>query len=283
MSTVMDDVAIPVKDQTNKPHRRRTPIDTLPRRLDGMPKIPYFRLAMNILVAGFFFLGYRMYIEYHSFTVGLDYFEPEFQVYYMRLLYAQLSIISIGGALALWHLWRTRPKEVNMDPKTELTIYNLIFGIFAISGIFAIIILGLYTEADAAWHQVTVRDTDFTPTHIALFYMAIPIGLVALVAGGLWMHTRMPDFRNRVSVPLMIVISSPILIMPNLGFNEWGHTFFYAEELFAAPIHWGFVVLGWGLFGQAGFLIQCISRVKVLTDLPTDNQQAAIQTDTKAA
>ena len=60
-----------------------------------------------------------------------------------------------------------------MDPKTELTIYNLIFGIFAISGIFAIIILGLYTEADAAWHQVTVRDTDFTPTHIALYHFLL--------------------------------------------------------------------------------------------------------------
>jgi methane/ammonia monooxygenase subunit C len=97
--------------------------------------------------------------------------------------------------------------------------------------------------------------------------MAIPIGLAAMVAGGLWIHTRMPDFRNRVSVPLLILISAPILIMPNLGFNEWGHTFFYAEELFAAPIHWGFVVLGWGLFGMTGFLIQCIARVKVLTDM----------------
>lgn len=270
MSTVMDNVKVPA----NAPKQRKKK-GAFPKSADGLPKVPYFRLGMNLVIGLIFFIGYRMYIDYHSFTVGLDYFEPEFHVYYMRLLYAQLSIITVVGALSLLWIWRTRPTEVNMDPKTELTIYNLIFGILAISGVFAVIILGIFTEGDAAWHQVTVRDTDFTPTHIALFYMAIPIGLAALVAGGLWIHTRMPDFRNRVSVPLMITISAPILIMPNLGFNEWGHTFFYAEELFAAPIHWGFVVLGWGLFGQAGFLAQCIARVKVLTDLPVEEQQAA--------
>lgn len=234
---------------------------------DGVPQIPYAYILKNIFFGLLFFLGYRAYIEYHAFTVGLDYFEPEFHTYYMNLLYAQLSIITALGASALAWIWFTRPKEVNMTPQEELSWYYVIFSIFAMAGIFAIIILGLFTEHDAAWHQVTVRDTDFTPTHIALFYMAIPIGLAAMVAGGLWLHTRMPDFRNRVSVPLLITISAPILIMPNLGFNEWGHTFFYAEELFAAPIHWGFVVLGWGLFGMSGFLIQCFNRVKVLTDM----------------
>lgn len=272
MSTVLEDIAVPRK--------KRSPSEGLPIRSDGMPKIPYFRLGMNIIFASMFFIGYRMYIEYHSFTVGLDYFEPEFQVYYMRLLYAQLTLITLVGVWSLWWIWKTRPLEVDMEPKTELKIYNLIFGLLAIGGIFAVIILGIYTEGDAAWHQVTVRDTDFTPTHIALFYMAIPIGLLALVAGCLWIHTRMPDFRNRVSIPLVIVCSAPILIMPNLGFNEWGHTFFYAEELFAAPVHWGFVVLGWGLFGQAGFLFQCISRVKILTDLPTETKKEAVASET---
>ena len=89
------------------------------------------------------------------------------------------------------------------------------------------------------------------------------------IIGAIWLHTRMPDFSGRVSVPFFITAMAPILIMPNLGLNEWGHTFFYAEELFAAPIHWGFVVLGWGLFALGGFFIQCIKRVQVLTTAPT--------------
>lgn len=241
--------------------------NTLPTRPDGMPKIPYGRFLINVILGLLFFIGYRTYINWNAFTYGLDYFEEEFHTFYMTLLYIQLPLIALGGAASIIYIWLTRPIELTMTPKEELSIYYLIFGIFAMAGIFAVTILGIYTEADAAWHQVTVRDTDFTPTHIALFYMAIPLGLAAMVAGALWIHTRMPDFRNRISVPLMITVSAPILIMPNLGFNEWGHTFFYAEELFAAPIHWGFVVLGWGLFGMVGFLAQCFSRVKVLTDL----------------
>jgi methane/ammonia monooxygenase subunit C len=75
----------------------------------------------------------------------------------------------------------------------------------------------------------------------------------------------MPYFVNRVSMPLALMVSGFLLIMPNLGLNEWGHTFFYAEELFAAPIHWGFVFLGWALFAIGGFVIQLIIRIRELT------------------
>ena len=273
MSTVMDDVAIPASSEKKTYGPAQFTADAIPKRSDGMPKIPYLRLFINIVVGCLFFTGYRYYIETNAFTVGLDYFEPEFQIYFMRLLYIQLPLIAAIGFFTMIWIWTSRPKELNMAPRDELSVYFLLFGIFAISGIFSILIFGIFIEADAAWHQVTIRDTDFTPTHISLFYMAIPLALVAMTCGAAWIHTRMPDFRNRVSIPLCMMCLSPILIMPNLGFNEWGHTFFYAEELFAAPIHWGFVVLGWGLFGLAGFLIQCIARVKVLTEL-TEKQIA---------
>ena len=200
----------------------------------------------------------------------------------MRILYIQLPLIALSGALLIPYIWFTRPKEITITPKEELALYYMIFGIFAISGIFTVVIFGIYVEADAAWHQVAIRDTDFTPTHISLFYMAIPFAVVALAASATWVHTRMPDFRNRISFPLILMAGSPILIMPNLGFNEWGHTFFYAEELFAAPIHWGFVVLGWGLYGSGGFLIQCVHRVKILTDLPATPVAEAAATDKPA-
>ncbi len=283
MSTVMDDVVIPVKDNEGDGQSKKKngpaqfTADNVPRREDGLPKIPARRLAINVIVGVILFTAYRMYIEHNAFTVGLDYFEPEFQIYFMRLLYIQLPLIAMIGFFTMVWIWFSRPKELNMTPKDELSVYFLLFGIFAISGIFSILIFGIFVEADAAWHQVTIRDTDFTPTHISLFYMAIPLALVAMCAGALWIHTRMPDFRNRISIPLLMMCSAPILIMPNLGLNEWGHTFFYAEELFAAPIHWGFVVLGWGLFGLAGFLMQCIARIKVLTEISETEQQSATE------
>jgi len=77
----------------------------------------------------------------------------------------------------------------------------------------------------------------------------------------------MPSFAEHPSLPLLIVAGGPLLMLPNIGFNEWGHTFFYAEELFAAPIHWGFLVFGWSAFSLAGFLVQCLTRMRQLTSL----------------
>ncbi|MES1994286.1 MAG: methane monooxygenase/ammonia monooxygenase subunit C [Pseudomonadota bacterium] len=88
------------------------------------------------------------------------------------------------------------------------------------ASVLVIVVLGVFVEADAAWHQVTMRDTDFTPTHIELFYFAIPVALVGLVLGFIWIHTRVPYFANRVSIPLALMAAGPILIMLNLGLND---------------------------------------------------------------
>jgi len=117
---------------------------------------------------------------------------------------------------------------------------------------------------------VTVRDTDFTPTHIVLFYFAIPMFIISGIAAFVYARTRLPQFADRVSLPFALLVAGPIMIMPNLGLNEWGHTFFYAEELFAAPIHWGFVLLGWSAFAAGGLLVQLLSRIVELTRLVSE-------------
>ena len=241
-----------------------------PKAEDGLPKPPLLLSAIILSVATIALVAYRYYMEATSFTVGLDYFEPEFELYWMNMLYVQGIVIPLLGAIGLPLVWFTRPAQdevLAMAPERELSYYILIFTIVAASSILVVCVLGIWVEADAAWHQVTIRDTDFTPTHIQLFYGLIPIAAVGIVLGLVWLHTNMPDYVNRVSVPLVIMAAAPLLIMPNLGYNEWGHTFFYAEELFAAPVHYGFVVLGWGLFAVGGFLLECINRILVLTDL----------------
>jgi len=233
------------------------------------PKVPW-ALSFGAVILGLIGFGvYRWYQETHSFSVGLDYFENDFQVYWMRLFYAQIIIIPILGMIGVPLMWFTRDKDINnLSPQIELRRYYTMLSLVAVGSVLAVATLGIYVEADAAWHQVTVRDTDFTPTHIGLFYFAIPLALVGLMIGFVWVHTRLPDFSHRISIPMAMMVAGPILIMPNLGFNEWGHTFFYMEELFAAPIHWGFVVLGWSLFAIGGFVTQCIDRMRGLLALP---------------
>ena len=237
------------------------------------PRMPWMAAFIGVALAALLFGVYRWYQHAYSFTVGLDYFEQEFQTYWMRLFYIQMTIITLIGAIGVPLLWFTRPANPEMSPRRELLVYYAILA-FAVGSIILVAILGLYVEADAAWHQVTVRDTDFTPTHIGLFYFAIPLAAVGAILGFVLLHTRVPYFTNRVSMPMALIVAAPVLIMPNLGLNEWGHTFFYAEELFAAPIHWGFVLLGWGLFAIGGLIIQILQRVRELTVLNVKGAQA---------
>lgn len=245
-----------------------------PLQVDGTPRTPVFFAISLSIVLGIVIVAYKAYAHIFSFTVGMDYFEPEFQTYWMSWFWAQMTIIPLIGLIGAPIIWFTRDKDVleNCTPQQELGYYHLIFAIIGAMSFFIVCAMSLFAEADAAWHQVSIRDTDFTPTHIQLFYGIIPIGAVIIILAGIWIHTRVPYFINRVSVPLIIVASAPVLMMPNLGYNEWGHTFFYAEELFAAPIHYGFVLMGWGFFGLSGFFIQCIQRVYELTRVPVPVQ-----------
>lgn len=239
----------------------------------GCPRVPLgLALAITALL-GVIVVAYKSYAHIFSFTVGLDYFEPEFQAYWMSWFWAQIIIIPLVGIIGAPLIWFTRDKNVleNTTPVQELAQFQLVFVLIAAVSFFVVCAMSLFAEADAAWHQVTIRDTDFTPTHIQLFYGLIPAGAMVIILAAIWIHTRMPHFVNRVSVPFIIVASAPILMMPNLGYNEWGHTFFYAEELFAAPIHYGFVLMGWGMFGLSGFIIQCLQRVNVLTRLKSSH------------
>lgn len=242
------------------------PLDT-----EGIPKAPLYLALAVAAILGVAVTAYKAYAHIFSFNMGLDYFEPEFQTYWMTWFWAQMTIIPLIGIIGAPLIWFTRDKDVlkNCTAKQELGHYYLIFAILSAVSFFAVCAMSLFAEADAAWHQVTIRDTDFTPTHIQLFYGIIPIGAVGIILAAVWIHTRMPHFINRVSIPLIIVASAPVLMMPNLGYNEWGHTFFYAEELFAAPIHYGFVLMGWGFFGLSGFIIQCLQRIKILTTMPS--------------
>jgi len=154
---------------------------------------------------------------------------------------------------------------MNLPARDELGRFYAMFSILVVAAVVLISALGLLTEADAAWHQVVIRDTDFTPTHIFLFYLGVPAGLGGLAMAWIWVHTRLPYFANRVSMPLSLAIIGFMCAGPVVAFNEWAHTFFYAEELFGAPVHWFFVLAGFFLVFLIGFVIQCLQRMHELS------------------
>jgi methane/ammonia monooxygenase subunit C len=224
----------------------------------------------------------RIYLDTMGFTVGTDYYSEEFQTYWMPLLYGEIIFLGSFTVILSVYFWMTREKDASaISKELELSRYWRLLGVFTVMGIWAGCIASNAVESDAAWHQVTIRDTDFTPTHIIIFYFALPFLTAMLIPAFIWTHTRIPAYMNKISVPFLMVVCGILMIMPNYGFNEWGHTFFYAEELFAAPIHWGFVFLGWSLFFLIPLAMQLFTNMARLiaettTTLDDDsNQQAA--------
>jgi len=213
------------------------------------------------------YIASRIYLHSYAFTKGLDYFEPEFAAYWMSMFWAQAIFCSSIFVGVVGYLWFTRERSPEtVTPEVELSRYFK-FITWLVGYTLVVFILGpIAGESDAAWHQVVIRDTDFTPTHIGLFYLGFPALLIFGAGAFFYAKTRLPMHAKKTLIPLGIAIGGPVLVLPTVGLNEWGHTFFYAEEIFGAPIHWGFAALGLALLALGGVVVHLIIRMRELID-----------------
>ncbi len=222
------------------------------------------------------YMGLRAYQGMYAFEFGLDSTSADFQKYWMTLLKVEIVLIGAASIITWVYLWMTRDRHLEkLDAETELKRYFNLVGWLLLYTFAFIFIASFNGEADATWHQTVVRDTVFTPSHVVLFYFAIPAYILFGVASMLYAMTRLPKFANNFSVPLIMVVLGPGLILPNLGFNEWGHAFWLTEEIFTHPLHWGFVVLGWTGIGLGGLLLQLVMRMAELFKELSATQNAA--------
>lgn len=193
---------------------------------------PVFRTRNLILVLLGYTLGYlaaRWYQGTYGWAAGLDAYAPEFEIYWMRLLYSELALEALVAALLWGWLWRTRdryleawwrrlrlkdlalekgkslaglepvfePEEMTgfpLTPREELrrNLTHLIWlAAYAWSVYWG---MSFFTEQDATWHQTVIRDTDFTPSHIIVFYLSYPVFIITGMGSFLYARTRVPFF-----------------------------------------------------------------------------------------
>ncbi|BAW80892.1 methane monooxygenase/ammonia monooxygenase subunit C [Candidatus Nitrosoglobus terrae] len=223
--------------------------------------------GMWLAAAGFFvfYIGVRWYEGVYGWKYGLDSFAPEFETYWMNLLYAELVIEFGSLAALLTYLWKTRDRDIDrVAPREELRRYCTLYMWWVIYGIGLFWGASFFTEQDGAWHQTVIRDTDFTPSHIIEFYMSYPIYVMVGLGSFAYAKTRIPYFAKSWSVSYLMLTMGPFMIFPNVGLNEWGHTFWFMEELFVAPLHWGFVFFAWFILAMFGVFMQVQPRIREL-------------------
>ena len=214
-------------------------------------------LAFAFGIYALFYTWVRWYEGVYGWAAGLDSFAPEFETYWMNFLYTEI-VLEVTTASILWgFIWKTRDRDLaNITPREELrrNMTHLIW-LFAYANA---IYWGAsyFTEQDGTWHQTIVRDTDFTPSHIIEFYLSYPIYIITGSASFMYAKTRLPTYQEGLHLMYLVAVIGPFMILPNVGLNEWGHTFWFMEELFVAPLHYGFVFFGWLALAIAGVLLQ---------------------------
>jgi methane/ammonia monooxygenase subunit C len=237
-------------------------IGGLPWYLRDLPKYLATFAGMTAI-----YVGFRLYQGAYGVSAGLDSSEPAFDAHWMRLLYLEVGFLALVFPTLWGYLWVTRDRHLDaIAPKEELTRY------FTLTMWISIYTFGVYwagsyfAEQDNSWHQVAVRDTPFTANHIIEFYFNFPFYI--LMGGSAWLYarTRLPLYAKGISVPLTLAVVGPFMIFVSVGFNEWGHTFWFREEFFAVPIHWGFVVGVWFALAVGGILLQQVNRITELLD-----------------
>jgi len=237
-----------------------------------MPSQPWYLRDLYKYISGFalltaIYIGLRMYQGAHAVATGLDSTLPEYAIYWMRLFYGEVAALLTFTAGTWTYLWMTRDRDLDsLSPKEELRRYFALTMWISIYT-FAVYWAGSYfAEQDNSWHQVVIRDTPFTANHIVVFYFCFPMYI--LLGGSAWLYarTRLPLNAKETSLPLTLAVFGPFMILVSVGFNEWGHTFWFREEFFAAPIHWGFVIGGWFALGVGGILLQAVMRMSELLD-----------------
>ena len=237
-------------------------------------KITLFGMAIIFAVAVFS----RWYQGWASWEYGTDSTHPDFDKYWMNFLYIELVLIATLIAISVSYLWLTRDRHLDqLKPEEELGRYMTLvawFTVYAFSFVFA---GSFFAEQDAAWHQVVVRDTSFTPSHIILFYGWVPFFIFFGATTFMYATTRLPLYAKGFSLPLVMGVTGPFMILPAVGFNEWGHAFWFMEEYFTAPLHWAFVVFGWSILGLGGILVQVLSRLSVLIGQVHDTELSGPQ------
>ncbi|HWP01461.1 MAG TPA: bacterial ammonia monooxygenase, subunit AmoC [Methylococcus sp.] len=222
-------------------------------------------LFAGISVYIIFYAWVRWYEGVYGWSARLDAFAPEFETYWMNFLYTQIVVELIVAALLWGYLWKTRDRNLAALAPRENLRRNFTHLIWLCCYATAVYFGGSYfTEQDATWHQTVVRDTDFTPSHIVEFYLSYPIYIITGFGAFLYAKTRLPYFSEGISLPYLLFTVGPFMIVPNVGLNEWGHTFWFMEELFVAPLHYGFVVFGWFALAVLGVCAQVMDSFKQL-------------------
>lgn len=206
------------------------------------------------------------------FPVGLDATTPEFGTYWLGLLYVEWLAI-IGAGLIGYFAYRKpcpvctvqKARSGRLDPEHELHHIGTLWTTVAIAAMFGFGV-SYFAEQDASWHQIVVRDTAFTPSHIPLFFYTFPMLLIMTGVSSWYAYQRLHHLyvgENGRGIPISYLLfpAGAWVLFANVAFNELGHSSWITEELFVQPYHFPFAWATYFFFSGFALLFKTVPRM----------------------
>lgn len=249
-------------------------------------------ISSALLAGSFIFL--RLYQQKYAWynEAGLDAASPGFKTYWFSLFLIELVLVT---AITLgWWGWLLR-SGATLAAKAAVTPISkheevrriaVFWGLIGATCVVLYFMASFFPNQDGVWHQTAVRDTALTPSHIVMFFWAFPLGITMTVGTYLYGRTRLPKvYSPDKGFPwsFFLLISASVTEMMQVAMNEWGHSLWITEEIFAAPFHWPFVTYGWLASGIFALWAETLGRLLQIEDEVEEERQAAPSTEPAVA
>jgi methane/ammonia monooxygenase subunit C len=240
------------------------------------------------------FIGLRIYQGRYAWynEAGLDSASPAFKTYWFNLFILELVVVTII-TLGWWgYLIKTgqkldaaaAAKPISKDE--EVRRIAAFWGLIGATSVTLYFMASFFPNQDGVWHQTTVRDTALTPSHIVMFFWAFPLGITMCIGTYLYGRTRLPKiYSPDKGFPwsFFLLISASVTEMMQVAMNEWAHSMWITEEIFAAPFHWPFVTYGWLASGIFALWAESLSRLLQIEDEILEEAPVAATADAAVA
>ena len=195
-------------------------------------------------------LAIRIFQQFTAWTIGIDAASHDFGLYYRSLFYAEVFSVSVA-TLWWWGSMVRRGRTVVTKEIThaeEVRRVAVFWGLVGTLCVILYIMASFWPNEDGSWHQTAVRDTALTPAHIPMFFLFFPLGITFTVGTYLYGRYWLPKVygaENGFPWSFFFLIAASVTEMFQVAMNEWGHSLWITEEIFAVPFHWPFVLYGW--------------------------------------
>lgn len=242
---------------TMEPKRKYGPIDWL-----GGWRTCIVGCIVFLVVA----VAIRIWQQFTALDSGLNSASENFTREWRSLFYAEVAAVTIG-TLWWWNYLVKKGREVVKEeptPAEEVRRIAVFWGLVGTASVILYIAASFWPNEDGAWHQTLVRDTALTPNHIPMFFLFFPLATTITVGTYLYGRFWLPKvYGAEKGFPwsFFFLISAAVTEMAQVAMNEWGHSLWITEEIFAVPFHWPFVWYGWLAAGMFALWAETIIRL----------------------